>query len=222
MSFKRIRRKVLIFVFFNSTRRGSSRIEICRHPNFRVESVVQDRRRGCNEIRCRVEQEALMFVVFFFQDELTGDGDGGQYHAVELTRGTRGFGFSIRGGREFQNMPLFVLQIAENGPASIDNRLRVSVGYFTFLHSGKMRHGWFNYNVCVCVFFILSAGGRSDNRDQRHQYQKHDAHRGDRDNTQRRADGTAARAPGLPDAVSGRCSLTSLRHEHLNEPTGRS
>ncbi|XP_023246583.1 membrane-associated guanylate kinase, WW and PDZ domain-containing protein 1 isoform X1 [Copidosoma floridanum] len=59
------------------------------------------------------------------KDEMIGDGDGGQYHAVELTRGTRGFGFSIRGGREFQNMPLFVLQIAENGPASIDNRLRV-------------------------------------------------------------------------------------------------
>ncbi|CAG5101118.1 Similar to MAGI2: Membrane-associated guanylate kinase [Cotesia congregata] len=57
-------------------------------------------------------------------DESTGDGDG-QYHAVELTRGTRGFGFSIRGGREFQNMPLFVLQIADNGPAAIDNRLRV-------------------------------------------------------------------------------------------------
>jgi len=68
----------------------------------------------------------------FLQDEPTGgDGDGGQYHAVELTRGTRGFGFSIRGGREFQNMPLFVLQIAENGPASIDNRLRVSIySYF--------------------------------------------------------------------------------------------
>ncbi|XP_039307362.1 membrane-associated guanylate kinase, WW and PDZ domain-containing protein 1 isoform X4 [Solenopsis invicta] len=59
------------------------------------------------------------------KDEPAGDGDGGQYHAVELTRGTRGFGFSIRGGREFQNMPLFVLQIAENGPASIDNRLRI-------------------------------------------------------------------------------------------------
>ncbi|XP_066588814.1 membrane-associated guanylate kinase, WW and PDZ domain-containing protein 1-like isoform X2 [Prorops nasuta] len=59
------------------------------------------------------------------KDEPTGDGDGGQYHAVELTRGTRGFGFSIRGGREFQNMPLFVLQIAENGPASMDNRLRI-------------------------------------------------------------------------------------------------
>ncbi|XP_048511799.1 membrane-associated guanylate kinase, WW and PDZ domain-containing protein 1-like isoform X2 [Athalia rosae] len=59
------------------------------------------------------------------KDEQAGDGDGGQYHAVELTRGTRGFGFSIRGGREFQNMPLFVLQIADNGPASVDSRLRV-------------------------------------------------------------------------------------------------
>ncbi|XP_025200491.1 membrane-associated guanylate kinase, WW and PDZ domain-containing protein 1 isoform X3 [Melanaphis sacchari] len=48
-----------------------------------------------------------------------------QYHAVELTRGPQGFGFSIRGGREFQNMSLFVLQIAENGPAAIDGRLRV-------------------------------------------------------------------------------------------------
>ncbi|XP_034239712.1 membrane-associated guanylate kinase, WW and PDZ domain-containing protein 1 isoform X2 [Thrips palmi] len=52
-------------------------------------------------------------------------GEDEQYHAVELNRGTRGFGFSIRGGREFQNMPLFVLQIAENGPASLDNRLKV-------------------------------------------------------------------------------------------------
>lgn len=48
-----------------------------------------------------------------------------QYHAVELQRGTRGFGFSIRGGKEFQNMPLFVLRIAENGPAHQDGKLMV-------------------------------------------------------------------------------------------------
>ncbi|CAM1323212.1 Uncharacterised protein g8324 [Pycnogonum litorale] len=48
-----------------------------------------------------------------------------QYYAVELYRGTRGFGFSIRGGQEFQNMPLFVLRIAENGPAHQDGRLQV-------------------------------------------------------------------------------------------------
>ncbi|XP_075219002.1 membrane associated guanylate kinase, WW and PDZ domain containing protein magi isoform X2 [Lycorma delicatula] len=53
------------------------------------------------------------------------DGEEEQYHAVELSRGSRGFGFSIRGGREFQNMALYVLQIAENGPAAIDGRLMI-------------------------------------------------------------------------------------------------
>ncbi|KAK7602579.1 hypothetical protein V9T40_008168 [Parthenolecanium corni] len=48
-----------------------------------------------------------------------------QYHAIEIGRGSRGFGFSIRGGREFQNMALFVLQIAENGPAALDGRLKI-------------------------------------------------------------------------------------------------
>ena len=48
-----------------------------------------------------------------------------QYYAVELARGARGFGFSIRGGREFQSMPLFVLRIAVDGPAAADGRLRV-------------------------------------------------------------------------------------------------
>lgn len=57
--------------------------------------------------------------------EVAGDGEETQYHAVELSRGTRGFGFSIRGGREFQNMALFVLQIADNGPAAMDGRLQV-------------------------------------------------------------------------------------------------
>ncbi|KAL3095561.1 hypothetical protein niasHT_024387 [Heterodera trifolii] len=36
---------------------------------------------------------------------------------VELVRGERGFGFSIRGGAEF-GMPLFILKIAEIGPAA--------------------------------------------------------------------------------------------------------
>ncbi|GMR49053.1 hypothetical protein PMAYCL1PPCAC_19248, partial [Pristionchus mayeri] len=61
-------------------------------------------------------------------------GGGGQYDTmdgrstivnVELSRGTKGFGFSIRGGTEFDNMPLFVLRIAEDGPAAREGRLRV-------------------------------------------------------------------------------------------------
>jgi atrophin-1 interacting protein 3 (BAI1-associated protein 1) len=46
-------------------------------------------------------------------------------YTVDLPRGARGFGFSIRGGREFGNMPLFVLNIAEGGPADVDGRLKV-------------------------------------------------------------------------------------------------
>ncbi|CAG0922366.1 unnamed protein product [Notodromas monacha] len=48
-----------------------------------------------------------------------------EYYSVELARGERGFGFSIRGGKEFMNMPLFVLRMAENGPAALDGRLNV-------------------------------------------------------------------------------------------------
>uniref|UniRef100_A0A0R3RNA8 PDZ domain-containing protein n=1 Tax=Elaeophora elaphi TaxID=1147741 RepID=A0A0R3RNA8_9BILA len=44
---------------------------------------------------------------------------------VELNRGPKGFGFSIRGGQEFDSMPLFVLRIAEDGPAALDGRLKV-------------------------------------------------------------------------------------------------
>nr|KAG5711461.1 hypothetical protein BaRGS_025888 [Batillaria attramentaria] len=53
-----------------------------------------------------------------------GPEEGEIYH-VELHRGSRGFGFSIRGGREFNNMPLFVLRIAEGGAADLDGRLKV-------------------------------------------------------------------------------------------------
>uniref|UniRef100_A0A0N5AHE7 PDZ domain-containing protein n=1 Tax=Syphacia muris TaxID=451379 RepID=A0A0N5AHE7_9BILA len=44
---------------------------------------------------------------------------------VVLVRGPKGFGFSIRGGEEFNKMPLFVLKIAENGPAVEDGRLQI-------------------------------------------------------------------------------------------------
>ncbi|XP_022098368.1 membrane-associated guanylate kinase, WW and PDZ domain-containing protein 2-like isoform X2 [Acanthaster planci] len=49
----------------------------------------------------------------------------GDYYAVDLERGTMGFGFSIRGGREFQNTPLFVLRMAEEGPAARNGLVRV-------------------------------------------------------------------------------------------------
>ncbi|KAJ8265412.1 hypothetical protein COCON_G00145110 [Conger conger] len=47
----------------------------------------------------------------------------GCFH-VELERGQRGFGFSLRGGKEY-NMGLFILRLAEEGPALKDGRVHV-------------------------------------------------------------------------------------------------
>ncbi|XP_029689806.1 membrane-associated guanylate kinase, WW and PDZ domain-containing protein 3a isoform X4 [Takifugu rubripes] len=44
--------------------------------------------------------------------------------AVELERSQRGFGFSLRGGKEY-NMGLFILRLAEEGPALKDGRIHV-------------------------------------------------------------------------------------------------
>ncbi|PAA68409.1 hypothetical protein BOX15_Mlig024373g2, partial [Macrostomum lignano] len=44
---------------------------------------------------------------------------------VELRRTVKGFGFSIRGGAEFNQMPFYVLRIADGGGAAENGRLRV-------------------------------------------------------------------------------------------------
>ncbi|XP_073500794.1 membrane-associated guanylate kinase, WW and PDZ domain-containing protein 1 isoform X7 [Phyllobates terribilis] len=46
------------------------------------------------------------------------------FYAVELDRGAKGFGFSLRGGREY-NMDLYVLRLAEDGPAERCGKMRV-------------------------------------------------------------------------------------------------
>nr|XP_055045577.1 membrane-associated guanylate kinase, WW and PDZ domain-containing protein 2a isoform X7 [Misgurnus anguillicaudatus] len=46
------------------------------------------------------------------------------FFTVELEKGMKGFGFSIRGGREYK-MDLFVLRLAEDGPAIRNGRMRV-------------------------------------------------------------------------------------------------
>lgn len=47
------------------------------------------------------------------------------YFTVDLEKGAKGFGFSIRGGREYK-MDLYVLRLAEDGPAVRNGRMRVS------------------------------------------------------------------------------------------------
>lgn len=46
------------------------------------------------------------------------------FFTVELEKSVKGFGFSIRGGREYK-MDLFVLRLAEDGPAVRNGRMRV-------------------------------------------------------------------------------------------------
>ncbi|XP_035003632.1 membrane-associated guanylate kinase, WW and PDZ domain-containing protein 2a isoform X14 [Hippoglossus stenolepis] len=53
--------------------------------------------------------------------QLTQDFD---FFTVELDKSVKGFGFSIRGGREYK-MDLFVLRLAEDGPAIRNGRMRV-------------------------------------------------------------------------------------------------
>nr|XP_054752270.1 membrane-associated guanylate kinase, WW and PDZ domain-containing protein 2-like isoform X1 [Lytechinus pictus] len=49
----------------------------------------------------------------------------GDYYNVDLKKGSTGFGFSIRGGREYDNTPLFVLRMADDGPAAQSILMRV-------------------------------------------------------------------------------------------------
>ncbi|XP_053576983.1 membrane-associated guanylate kinase, WW and PDZ domain-containing protein 1 isoform X4 [Bombina bombina] len=47
-----------------------------------------------------------------------------EFYSVELDRGLKGFGFSLRGGREY-NMDLYVLRLAEDGPAERCGKMRI-------------------------------------------------------------------------------------------------
>lgn len=59
----------------------------------------------------------LLLPVFLFQDE-------SKFYSVDLERGPTGFGFSLRGGSEY-NMGLYVLGLMEGGPAQRSNKIQV-------------------------------------------------------------------------------------------------
>ncbi|XP_035487275.2 membrane-associated guanylate kinase, WW and PDZ domain-containing protein 1b isoform X7 [Scophthalmus maximus] len=48
----------------------------------------------------------------------------GEFYSVDLDRDNKGFGFSLRGGREY-NMDLYVLRLAEDGAAVRNGKMRV-------------------------------------------------------------------------------------------------
>lgn len=68
---------------------------------------------------------------------------------VELERSQRGFGFSLRGGKEY-NMGLFILRLAEDGPALKDGRIHVSG------HPEKHLHEVFQRSIhCLWIYRCL-------------------------------------------------------------------
>ena len=79
----------------------------------------------------------------------------GEPTEVILHKGERGFGFSIRGG---EGMPLFVLRIAEGGPAWNDGRLKVRV-LDSLLNLVNMALSGVCLEVfgcnCYCIVFYL-------------------------------------------------------------------
>lgn len=77
-------------------------------------------REGSREIDCPSPSNAkgshLPFLPPLLQDF--------DYFTVDMEKGAKGFGFSIRGGREYK-MDLYVLRLAEDGPAIRNGRMRV-------------------------------------------------------------------------------------------------
>ncbi|XP_049735993.1 membrane-associated guanylate kinase, WW and PDZ domain-containing protein 3 isoform X3 [Elephas maximus indicus] len=71
-------------------------------------------------------------------------------YPVELERGPRGFGFSLRGGKEY-NMGLFILRLAEEGPAVKDGRIHVSrprsAAFASGFRLGASESSWFK-GIC--------------------------------------------------------------------------
>ena len=80
----------------------------------------------------------------------------GEPAEVILHKGERGFGFSIRGG---EGMPLFVLRIAEGGPAWNDGRLKVpvlgSLLNLVYVALIGVCLEDFGCNYCDCILFYL-------------------------------------------------------------------
>lgn len=75
----------------------------------------------------RVEQHLTFCSIVHMLSSLQQDQD---FYTVELERGAKGFGFSLRGGREY-NMDLYVLRLAEDGPAERCGKMRVCTKGFS-------------------------------------------------------------------------------------------
>ncbi|TNN45621.1 Membrane-associated guanylate kinase, WW and PDZ domain-containing protein 2 [Liparis tanakae] len=78
------------------------------------------------------------------------------FFTVELEKSVKGFGFSIRGGREYK-MDLFVLRLAEDGPAIRNGRMRVRLPP-THTHTHTHTHTLLFLEIrliSIFLFFVI-------------------------------------------------------------------
>lgn len=70
---------------------------------------------------------------------------------MDLERDNKGFGFSLRGGKEY-NMDLYVLRLAEDGAAVRNGKMRVRLSVL-FLSSIKMFSIFKRSGILICIEF---------------------------------------------------------------------
>ena len=129
-------------------------------PTYQVNSVTKDMQRV---VMSSMEQNGYRGSSMtredrqYVQESAKRKMETGEPTEVILHKGERGFGFSIRGG---EGMPLFVLRIAEGGPAWNDGRIKVrvlgsllNVGYMVL--SGFWLEIFSGCNYCYCIVFYL-------------------------------------------------------------------
>ncbi|XP_016848909.2 membrane-associated guanylate kinase, WW and PDZ domain-containing protein 3 isoform X1 [Anolis carolinensis] len=87
-------------------------------PNDRCATEADGGKEQCNNYKHFSPSESVVSVAGSKHSQTPGS------YPIELDRGPRGFGFSLRGGKEY-NMGLFILRLAEDGPAIKDGRIHV-------------------------------------------------------------------------------------------------
>ncbi|XP_066520229.1 membrane-associated guanylate kinase, WW and PDZ domain-containing protein 3 isoform X2 [Hoplias malabaricus] len=106
---------------------GASSAKQSPAPQHRtLKSTTQEERYNLDKEECRDELVWAEYKTLPMSEKgtlcVTGSKQG--CILVELERGPRGFGFSLRGGTEY-NMGLYILRLAEDGPALLDGRIQV-------------------------------------------------------------------------------------------------
>lgn len=90
-------------------------------PPSHAQGYPDQRRMGYQDYPHQYEDEVVPQISPNLSDIASDDEE---IHHIDIRRDGQGFGFSIRGGAEY-NAPLCVLRIAEGGAAEGDRRLRV-------------------------------------------------------------------------------------------------